>query len=217
MLAQKAKGVENILLVKAGRENFTQTNLSVITTDGKLYSFVIDYINNPIAINFSFETDTSIINAAGHPKPLYTEADIQMDAKKVLMQKRSIHGMNDFRYQVQLSVTGIYIKNNVIFFQIILKNNSNINYDIDMLRFFVHDERRFKRTASQEIDIQPLNVCGDTSVIKGRSKTLVVFALPKFTIPNNKYLSIQLMEEDGGRHLQLRIYNRTILKAKPIN
>ncbi|MEJ7829531.1 MAG: DUF4138 domain-containing protein, partial [Segetibacter sp.] len=58
VLAQKAKGVENILLVKAGKENFAETNLSVITTDGKLYSFVVDYINNPAAINFSFERDT---------------------------------------------------------------------------------------------------------------------------------------------------------------
>src|SRR4051812_37752723 len=36
VLAQKAKGVENILLVKAGKENFSETNLSVITADGKL-------------------------------------------------------------------------------------------------------------------------------------------------------------------------------------
>jgi len=34
ILAQKAKGVENVLLVKAGRENFKESNLSVITADG---------------------------------------------------------------------------------------------------------------------------------------------------------------------------------------
>src|SRR4051794_30412871 len=42
VLAQKAKGVENILLLKAGKENFSETNLSVITADGKLYSFLLD-------------------------------------------------------------------------------------------------------------------------------------------------------------------------------
>src|SRR3954470_10418956 len=58
VLAQKAKGVENILLVKAGRENFPQTNLSVVTADGKLYSFILDYISNPSAINLSFAHGT---------------------------------------------------------------------------------------------------------------------------------------------------------------
>src|SRR3954470_1354464 len=58
VLAQKAKGVENILLVKAARENFPETNLSVITADGKLYSFVLNYISNPPAINLSFAHGT---------------------------------------------------------------------------------------------------------------------------------------------------------------
>lgn len=57
VLAQKAKGVENILLVKANRENFSETNLSVITADGKLYSFILDYMSNPAAINLSFLKD----------------------------------------------------------------------------------------------------------------------------------------------------------------
>ena len=58
VLAQKAKGVDNILLVKAGRENFTETNLSVITTDGKLYSFLLDYTSNPSLLNLSFTEGT---------------------------------------------------------------------------------------------------------------------------------------------------------------
>ena len=85
-----------------------------------------------------------------------------------------------------------------------------------MLRFFIKDERISKRTATQEIEIQPVYVNGDTSTIKGDSKNVIVFALPKFTIPENKYLSIQLMERNGGRNLQLSVRNRTIIKAKSL-
>ena len=93
-------------------------------------------------------------------------------------------------------------------------NNSNINYDVDMLRFFIEDATKAKRTATQEIEVQPLFVSGDTSTIKGDTKNTIVFALPKFTIPDRKYLSIQLMEKNGGRNLQLSVPNRTIIKAK---
>ena len=43
VLVQKAKGVENVLFLKAGRQNFTQTNLTVVTADGKLYGFVLNF------------------------------------------------------------------------------------------------------------------------------------------------------------------------------
>ena len=216
VLAQKAKGVENILLVKAGRQNFSETNLSVITADGKLYSFILDYINNPTAINISFGADTLNTDVPSSLKPFYNEASMRIDVERILKQKKSVRGIRDYRYEVRFSLNGIYIKNDVIFFMVQVANNSNINYDVDMLRFFIRDATKAKRTATQEIAVEPQFVYGDTSTIKGDTKTTIVFALPKFTIPDRKLLSIQLMEKNGGRNLQLSVPNRTILKAKSL-
>jgi conjugative transposon TraN protein len=216
VLAQKAKGVENILLVKAGRQNFSETNLSVITADGKLYSFILDYLNNPTALNLSFVDDTLNTDVSSSLKPLYNEASFRIDAERILKQKKTVRGVRDFRYDVRISLNGIYIKNEVLFFMLQLANNTNIDYDVDMLRFSIIDEKKSKRTATQEIEIRPLYANGLTSIVRGQSKNTLVFALPKFTIPNKKYLSIQLMEENGGRHLSLRIFNRTIIKARTL-
>src|SRR5689334_10024769 len=46
ILAQKAPGVENILKVKADQKAFEETSLNVITSDGKLYSFLVCYNDN---------------------------------------------------------------------------------------------------------------------------------------------------------------------------
>ena len=216
VLAQKAKGVENILLVKAGRENFTETNLSVITSDGKLYSFILNYSNNPSLLNISFTKDTTLEETVPLLQSENNEAQLQLTTERIANEKRVLHGIKDYKYRIKLQLNGIYIKGDIVFYQMEIKNHSNINYDIDMLRFFIHDEKKSKRTASQEIEMRPLYVYGDTSVIKGGLKNILVFALPKFTIPDKKYLSIQLMEKDGGRHLQLRVHNRTIVKAKPV-
>src|SRR5881275_3044240 len=43
ILAQKASGVENILQIKAGEQNFKETNLTVITANGQFYSFIVNY------------------------------------------------------------------------------------------------------------------------------------------------------------------------------
>src|SRR6266487_5764395 len=57
VLVQKVTGAENILQVKADKPNFSETNLSVITADGNLYSFVVDYLNEPSQLNIVFQKD----------------------------------------------------------------------------------------------------------------------------------------------------------------
>jgi conjugative transposon TraN protein len=211
VLAQKAKGADNILQVKAGRENFPETNITAITSDGKLYSFILNYSNNPSFLNISFSKGLNSVQAIQQGS---NEAEIQLNAEKIAGEKRKLHGIKDSKYATALRLNGIYIKDEVVFYQLEIKNNSNIKYDIDMLRFYILGDQRLKRTAIQETELQPLFVYGDTSVIKGHSKNLLVVALLKFTIPNQKSLFIQLREKNGGRHLQLRIRNRTIVKAK---
>src|SRR4051794_38883518 len=142
VLAQKAKGVENILLVKAGRENFPETNLSVITVEGKLYSFLLDYINNPAALNISIVSDTADASISSAIKPEYTPTAIQADAQRTLKEIKKIHGVRDLRYDLKLALNGIYINNNVFFFKLEVINYSNIDYDVDMLRFFIKDEKK---------------------------------------------------------------------------
>jgi conjugative transposon TraN protein len=216
VLAQKAKGVDNILLVKAGKEGFPETNLTVITADGKLYSFLLDYINNPAAINISFVSDTANDAAPGSLDATYNnEAAIEVDAARTLLQKKDVH-IGVMKYNMTFSLNGIYIKNDIFYFRFNIANHSNINYNINLLKLFVVDEKKLKRTATQEIEIEPLHVYGDTTTIKGHGENNIVFALPKFTIPDEKYLLVELMEQSGGRNLELKVHNRTVLKAKAI-
>ena len=180
VLVQKAKGVENILQVKAAKSNFKETNLTVITADGKFYSWILNYMENASFINILIgaNADNNKSNAFFSPGGT-NEANIEDNAKIVANEKRSIHSISDKKYKMKLQLNGLYIKDEVMYCKILLENNSNINYDIEMLRFYINDERKTKRTASQQIELQPLYVHGDTSVIYGQSKQVFVFALPK--------------------------------------
>lgn len=217
VLAQKAEGVENILFIKAGKEAFAQTNLSVITADGKFYSFLLDYVVNPSTLSLTFkkegvETDTALSQLIG-----INEATMQTLSEKIVKDKRHIRHFRTGKYKMQFRLSGIYIENDVLYFKLKVENHSNIGYNIEMLRFFIKDEMKSKRTASQEIEIQPIFISGDASLVKEQSKTILVYALPKFTIPDRKFLSVQLTEKNGGRHLHLNMLNRSIVKARSIS
>lgn len=214
ILAQKAKGVDNILQVKAGKPGFDQTNLTVITADGKLYSYILNYSDTPSVLNIRFTNTTPTSPEAFFLNDSINEAQVQADAEVVATEKATVNGIKDKSYGMKIEMSALYIKGDVLFCRINLQNHSNINYGIDQLRFYIRDQKKLKRTATQEIEITPLYVKGDTSVIAGQTENVFVYALPKFTIPDKKYFAIEVMEKSGGRHLKLAIHNKTIVRAK---
>ena len=46
--------------------------------------------------------------------------------------------------------------------------------------------------------------------IAGKSTVRTVYALPKFTIPDDKLLLVELYEKNGGRHQVIRVENADI-------
>jgi conjugative transposon TraN protein len=118
------------------------------------------------------------------------------------------------KWDLQIAISGIYILDQHFFLQLEAENKSPIGYDIDFLRFSVKDGNKAKRTAAQEVIQNPLFIAGNTKEIKAFSKTVMVVALEKFTIPDAKYFSVEMGEKNGGRQLELKIKNKHLLKAR---
>jgi len=214
ILAQKVKGIENILQVKAGKPRFRDTNLTVITSDGNLHQFTVRYADIPRT--FMLYADPIKEPAEIIFEQATTEAQLDKSASMILKSERSRAIKAVSKNQMKLALLGIYIQDNTLFYHLKVSNNSNIPFHTDLLRFYVRDKQRVKRTAAQEVPEVPVFHKGRSDLIKGKTSEELVFALPKFTIPDAKLLFIELMEKRGGRHLQLTIKNRTIVKAKLI-
>ena len=215
ILAQKAKSVGNVLHLKAGRENFTETNLTVITADGILYQFKVNYSGQPTSLTMDMING----NSAQKTTPLIfqtemTEADMENYSVNISQAKRRIWFNNESKYKISLALLGIYIKDDVMFYRFKIVNHSNINYDIDFLKFYIRDKTKIKRTASQEVEVKPIYVYGNDEVVTGKSATDIVYALQKFTIPESKHLDVEMFEQNGGRHFNLVIKNKTIVNAQ---
>src|SRR5205809_772985 len=202
VLVQPVKEADNILLVKAAVENFVETNLSVVTDDGSVYSFVVNFDDKPPVWVYHM--------------PINNRETLSTYANVILDNSRTVHVIRDNSWDILAMITGIYIKENVIYYQLRLTNDSPIDYDIELLRFYIRDKKKGNRTATQENDLKPLYVAGNISQVKGNSQNVIVVALEKFTIPDAKYLAVQVMEKNGGRHLLLKVNNKKIIKAIPL-
>ena len=71
------------------------------------------------------------------------------------------------------AVIGTYIKNDIIYYQLRIKNHSPIDYDIKVLRFYIRDKKKGKRTAVQENELKPLYVSGNIAQVKSFNQILL--------------------------------------------
>jgi conjugative transposon TraN protein len=214
VLAQQVNEAKNILLVKASICDFKNTNLTVVTEDGAVYPFDVSYEPFPANSVYRLSLQSVYKVLSGTSGQAMNIRDLESVAHSILNKRKSISGIKDKQWEMVARVKGIYIKDEVIFYQFGLKNLSPINYDIDLIRFYIRDQKKGKRTASQEIEVKPIYVAGNTKQVKAGQDQEIVFAMDKFTIPDAKIFFIEIMEKNGGRHLCLKVKNNKIVKAE---
>ena len=218
VLAQRVNGVKNILQVKAARKRFQETNLTVVTSNGTLHHFNVAYSEDPK--EFAFVVSESM-NKDSTTEMTFDDPTVKVDFITNIQSIRNEKGSNlvgKRKNEIAFILRGIYIQDDVIYYRFKIRNRSNINYDIQSLRFFIEDKRQAKRTTHQEIEMLPLinSLSTENTVVPGRSSLDAVYALEKFTIPDAKRLAIKLFEGKGGRHAKLRISNNLIVNASLI-
>jgi conjugative transposon TraN protein len=229
LLAAKADGAENVLRVKAAVQGFRrETNLSVITEDGSYYSYNVKYADEPVKLSVEmadFLHGWNFENKPGNELPVLL-SDLGNESPwlvRLIMEtihrtdKTKIRHIGSRNFGVQYLLKGMYSHNELLFFHLGLKNTSTVGYDIDYVTFKIVDKKVAKRTAIQEQVIVPLRSYNQVTGVAGGREERTVFVLPRFTIPNDKQLVIEMVERDGGRNQTLIVENADLVRADVID
>ena len=65
--------------------------------------------------------------------------------------------------------------------------------------------------------IWPLRAHNHFTEVRANSTERVVFTLPKFTIPDDKMLVVEMAEQNGGRHQSFTVENADLVRAEVID
>lgn len=229
IIADKAMGAENVVRIKAAIKGFEgETNFSVITADGCFYSFNVVYADEPAQLSIEMEdwlnrnpmggtvNDRMFVKLKelGGETPLVVNRIMYTLYKK---NKRDIKHIGSKKYGIQTLLKGVYINNDLLYLHTVLRNYSNVSFDIDYVRFKVIDKKVAKRTAMQENNIEPVRTFNRLTTIDGKDTVRNVFVLPKLTLPDDKVLVVEFYEKGGARHQSFRIENTDLVAAKTIN
>ncbi len=218
---KRADNKDNIIKIKSKSENFKETNLTIMTSKNQYYSFILNYRNNPDTLVYFFQSSITEQNKQAENKPI--DLEVKLNPSENLVGESDLSNTDRSfiagkrKDKMTFLVKGIYVKDNKLFFQTEISNQSNINYEIDFLKFSIKNKKRYKKSISQETEITPTSVSDASTIIEaGNEPIKKTFVFEKFTIPDKKELIIDLWEKNGDRNLAIAVSGQSLLDAKKI-
>jgi len=133
-----------------------------------------------------------------------------MDIIQKKYEKNPIREEKNLKLSFQLN--NVYVISDYIFLDMTIKNNSNLSYDIEDLKFSLEDKKIHKATNNQSVEMTPLLQLNPQKHFRKNFRNIYVFK--KFTYPNSKVMMIRLIEEQlSGRTIEMKVNYSDILKA----
>lgn len=215
---------QNLGLLKATSGNVS--NLLVITTDGKVYSFIVKYADKLKKKTYFLSRSESIGDENWQFSKILIKADQQEEktilsddidteitshTKEQYFSKRSAALLklpereNKVRRRKGISLV---IKNKVyhkshVYIQLEIKNNSGIDFDINYLKLYKVNGNKKRKASYQELALKAVFTYNLPGTVKHGETTRFVYVLPKFTLDKNEKVLVKLKEKQG-RILELK-------------
>jgi conjugative transposon TraN protein len=197
------KSIPNVLKVKADSSFADTTSLTVITLDGRLYSFLVHFEIAPLQLTVDL----------GNADHVGEDTALVALARKAITLKSSLHGIRYSEGNVRLYAMAIYTTGELVICKLRIENTSSLSFEIGNVQIFSKDRQTGKRRSSQERPVVPLLSFKPQSIVRQKSSQVVVLILPKPVLSFSKSLRVEVSEKYGERNLRLSIPNRYLLNA----
>lgn len=202
--------VGNVLRLKPIEED--ANGIVTIVTERYFVQYMLVYTDELDKVYTRHNIQYSELRSLMDPEKVLTKADIYDYASKMFVQKKRYYDVSTVSKRLKVTLNNIYTVDKYFFIDLSLKNRSNIQFDIDQIRFKVEDKRMTKATNLQSVEIKPIiTYLGDISFKRNYRN---IFVFEKFTFPEDKVFTIEISEKQiSGRTIILRISYADVLKA----
>lgn len=202
--------VGNVLRLKPIEEG--ANGIVTIVTESYFVQYMLVYTDELDKVYTRHNIQYSELRSLMDPEKVLTKADMYDYAGKMFVQKKRYYDVSTTAKRLKVTLNNIYTVDKYFFIDLSVKNRSNIQFDIDQIRFKVEDKRMTKATNLQSVEIKPIITYLDDNSFKKNYRNIFVFE--KFTFPEDKVFSIEISEKQiSGRTILLRISYADVLRA----
>lgn len=205
---------DNVLRIKPIEEGVN--GVVTIVTESYFVQYMLVYTNDLEKVYTRHNIQYAELRSLMDPEKVLTKADMYNYAGKMFVQKRRYYDVSTKAKKLKIILNNIYTVDKYFFIDLSLKNKSNIQFDVDQIRFKIEDKRMTKATNYQSVEVKPIITYLDDNSFKRNYRNIFVFE--KFTFPEDKVFTIEVSENQiSGRTIILRISYADVLSADSFN
>lgn len=205
----------NLVRVKALEPFEDESSLTIVCAN-KVYSLFVKYADTD-QISYQLEDFHSVKTGETGNKVLPEYMLRELSHQILAKNKRHVRKRKEKKDGIKFQLQNVYLKNDVLFFELEITNQTNLGYDVEGFHWWIDDKKQYKATNVQEYMIEPDYQHNKIKYIPAKTTLREVFVLPKLTIPDKRTLRIELLEKalgNTGRKLSLDVKNKDILEAQ---
>lgn len=222
LITQKQPGVPNVLKIKANHIGFLPTNLHIFTSDGRIFAFDVTYATEPPATTFDL-SKMALGDCTSPSRPTIVLADsadmnrsfIKQTVEQLRLRK-PFFSLTRRNQSMKVTLESIYYCAGDLYIRLCIANQSNLPYPMDFTSLSLQDTKKTQRASIQQRQLVPLYT-DPLSIVSPNKSIQWFFVVHQLTVPEDRRLVWELYEKDGGRQLKMRIKNKILFKARPID
>lgn len=217
--------LKNILRLKYATDSAGKYSLSplhpdaVITVVGEKFLAQYRIIYRPYNPGYELQSNIEILPEFTLPLDVqaigFSQRELKHYSLSLFSKNTHGHQAKSKAYGLTAKLNSLYTLDDYIFLDLGYQNETNLNFNIDQIRFKIDDRKVNKASTVQSIELKPAFVLFDTQNFKKRYRNVFVFK--KFSFPDNKILKVEMSEKQiSGRVSTLNIKYKDVLKADVI-
>lgn len=212
IVAKIVDGSKDFVAVKA-REAFTAvTSMSCLESNGAMHTFWVAYREHPTRLDI--DTRSAGIDT-GYDAPKDTTFSFS-SFKDIAAMKQELYHIGTRGYGIEVTCENLFVKDDVLFLLVSLRNDSAVSYELSAPRFAVESKRRTRRGLQYEKAVFPRQSYGLGTVLPGAEGRLV-FTFDKMALLRGQVFRVYFYEKGGARNLTLTLGMRDVNEVKRLN
>jgi len=222
IVAKIVDGSKDFVAIKA-REPFEGcTSMSCLELSGAMHTFIVAYREHPPRLDIDTRAVPSS-NPSGADSPFSFSPSIADGAPsasfsfdEIVSMKQELFHIGTHGYGIDILCENIFVKDDVLFLLISLRNSSSVSYDLSSPRFSIESKRRTKRGLQYEKGVFPRQAYGLGTIAPGEEGRLV-FTFDKMALTRGQVLRVYFYERGGSRNYVLTLGAKDVNGAKRLN
>jgi hypothetical protein len=198
----------NCIWIKAVSDHLRPTNITILTSDDRLYVLNVAYSEAPASWVMKVDTSHAMLIEGMAVRGKYPELVEEIQKKderpkrcKRAVVKKSKQGLRatlrDWAYQ-----KGSYAMDWE------LSNRAAVPFELGRIQYWIVTDNHSKRSATQSVAVPVYAVHPETTAIQQEGKQHILVTVPTFWLTKNQYAKIVWMDKKGERYLQVSIKPR---------